>query len=627
MTRKIFISYRREPDAGIANYLAEILNQHDLEAYLDVNKLKMGAPFPAQLARAIEACDFFVVLLNIDTLDSDWVQREIEQAYQHGKVMVPIFIYRYAIPHPNTYSEAIQTLISYQGEIINNVTMPEDVQRLADKLLTAPLRSRVVPTSATSKMAILIVDDSEVWRDLIQETVEMLPNTTLDLVVVGYYDDAMQAILTKQFDLFILDKDLQDKENRTGLDLLKEIRDSALNCYAAAIILTAFGTVADTKFAHQLQVDDFLEKGKAGIDATHFIAEIPSYLRQARLRAAEAKAQDRRKLEFYFEENKLVSVIHRYDNDNRLITRKLIQPNIIIDDIDIATEYHHLRHAKDDAYSRRRRLGKDIYRQLFNNVQVNTILTEAQAFTSTDYLRFDFICNDNMFNVPFELLNNDAPDLCLRYPLALHFAESEGIDARSFRRFIADNQSTMVNVLLVSSDNTRDEEIDELEVVLKQNIANIGLEANIMVLKSQSASAEVFRQILQSNENLHFLHYAGPSNANLIFNDGTVALDELEVLLLNPKLRLLYLSQSIASDNENQTDSFAAMMRCSVRARIPATVSYRRPLNVDLSRITARQFYQALWRSLSVSEAALKVRNRLLREKSQDAFTLLLQGI
>jgi serine/threonine protein kinase len=114
---QIFLSYQREGASGWAQYFGrELKEKHGLSVFVDVERRDGAGQFPTRLARAIEECDVFVVLLGASTLESKWVREEIKLAYQHGRPMVPVFQESWVAPEVQRGSDPpLEALMSYDG--------------------------------------------------------------------------------------------------------------------------------------------------------------------------------------------------------------------------------------------------------------------------------------------------------------------------------------------------------------------------------------------------------------------------------------------------------------------------------------------------------------------------------
>lgn len=86
----IFISYRRIESSAFALLVLARLKQHSFEAFLDMT-LEPGEVWHAGLKERIQQYDYFVVLLSKDTLESQFVRKEILWAQEANLTILPIW--------------------------------------------------------------------------------------------------------------------------------------------------------------------------------------------------------------------------------------------------------------------------------------------------------------------------------------------------------------------------------------------------------------------------------------------------------------------------------------------------------------------------------------------------------
>lgn len=81
-----FISYRRRApdDARLASLLVSALRDAGHEVFIDVD-IPVGTDWSAEITRRIRWCDYLVVLLSEDSIDSEMVQGEIRLARHHRR--------------------------------------------------------------------------------------------------------------------------------------------------------------------------------------------------------------------------------------------------------------------------------------------------------------------------------------------------------------------------------------------------------------------------------------------------------------------------------------------------------------------------------------------------------------
>jgi hypothetical protein len=112
-----FISYSRKDAAKIAenlrNHIVRLDSSHDI--FLDVESIKAGADWKAELRRRIHACDFFIYIHSRKALESSYVTEELkwvrESELKTGirKLMVYRIGFAAMVPEISSYQVLDQT--------------------------------------------------------------------------------------------------------------------------------------------------------------------------------------------------------------------------------------------------------------------------------------------------------------------------------------------------------------------------------------------------------------------------------------------------------------------------------------------------------------------------------------
>lgn len=134
-----FISYRRTPSSAVATALqSKLESKHHIDAYVDTTRADgTRVQFPERLMAAIDESAVFVCLLGErdgeHTLESGWVLKEIQRAYDLQKFCIPVFQESY---RPlGEVPPAVEYLLGFDGVHIldqKNIMIDESVRRLAD---------------------------------------------------------------------------------------------------------------------------------------------------------------------------------------------------------------------------------------------------------------------------------------------------------------------------------------------------------------------------------------------------------------------------------------------------------------------------------------------------------------
>ncbi|MBF0109089.1 MAG: toll/interleukin-1 receptor domain-containing protein [Magnetococcales bacterium] len=82
--RKVFLSYKRDDSAAIAEQLFDALNRRGYDVFLDTAEVVPSTPFQIQLMHQLMDSDLLLLLDSPNLGQSEWVQKELQQAKEHG---------------------------------------------------------------------------------------------------------------------------------------------------------------------------------------------------------------------------------------------------------------------------------------------------------------------------------------------------------------------------------------------------------------------------------------------------------------------------------------------------------------------------------------------------------------
>jgi hypothetical protein len=86
---KIFLSYSRDDAGDFAEHIYKVLKNREYDVFIDLNNIKIGDTWANSIEKNISDCDFFVVILTIDSLMSSNVENEVLQAQKNNRIIVP----------------------------------------------------------------------------------------------------------------------------------------------------------------------------------------------------------------------------------------------------------------------------------------------------------------------------------------------------------------------------------------------------------------------------------------------------------------------------------------------------------------------------------------------------------
>ena len=94
---RVFISYSHH-DKTFARKLAGVLEGRGMKVWWDYDSLKGGQDWQKELELGIKQCDFFLVILTPEAVDSEWVGNEITYATLAQKTVIPLCLKNCDIP-------------------------------------------------------------------------------------------------------------------------------------------------------------------------------------------------------------------------------------------------------------------------------------------------------------------------------------------------------------------------------------------------------------------------------------------------------------------------------------------------------------------------------------------------
>jgi hypothetical protein len=142
---KAFVNYRRGDSPGIAARIFDRLTSHfgRESVYIDVDSLALGADFRATAQRAIESCDYFIVIIGPQWYGGDGTQDsrnvsapvvdEIEVALRANKLIVPILVEGATMPSPSSLPPGARELTFRNAlAVFSGVDFDRDMRRIIE---------------------------------------------------------------------------------------------------------------------------------------------------------------------------------------------------------------------------------------------------------------------------------------------------------------------------------------------------------------------------------------------------------------------------------------------------------------------------------------------------------------
>lgn len=159
---RIFISYRRDQDAGYAGWLCGLLNDHfgDHEVFRDIDDIEPGADFVQVIDDEMRQCDAVIVLIGPNWLTiqddkggrrldnpEDFVRREIAAALARNVRVIPALVRDAVMPGPHELPAPLRALARRNALQLSDARFKEDVSRLVSALEHALRKPAIGPSS------------------------------------------------------------------------------------------------------------------------------------------------------------------------------------------------------------------------------------------------------------------------------------------------------------------------------------------------------------------------------------------------------------------------------------------------------------------------------------------------
>jgi TIR domain/PASTA domain len=170
---RIFVSYRRKDSAGHAGRLFDRLRDHfgAASVFRDVDQLKAGDDFVEALARAVDSCNVFILVIGRDWVDArnergerrledpeDFIRLEVETALRRKVLVLPVLVEGAAMPDPASLPEPLRPLARRQAIELSEHRWDFDVQELVRRIEEVGGKRRVwtsVPFRAAAAALVL----------------------------------------------------------------------------------------------------------------------------------------------------------------------------------------------------------------------------------------------------------------------------------------------------------------------------------------------------------------------------------------------------------------------------------------------------------------------------------------
>lgn len=115
--RDVFISYKAE-EFDDAIWVKSVLENNGISCWMAPMSISGGASYATEIPRAIRACKVFVLMLSEKSQNSKWVPRELDQAINAGKTVLPFMLENCELKDDfNFYLTNVQRYAAYENKL------------------------------------------------------------------------------------------------------------------------------------------------------------------------------------------------------------------------------------------------------------------------------------------------------------------------------------------------------------------------------------------------------------------------------------------------------------------------------------------------------------------------------
>lgn len=114
--KQVFISYKSE-EYDDANWVKSVLEKNGISCWMAPMSIRGGSNYASEIPQAIKNCSVFVLILSKNAQKSKWVPRELDQAINENKIVMPFDIDDCALQDDfNFYLTNVQRYNAYQNK-------------------------------------------------------------------------------------------------------------------------------------------------------------------------------------------------------------------------------------------------------------------------------------------------------------------------------------------------------------------------------------------------------------------------------------------------------------------------------------------------------------------------------
>lgn len=130
--KDVFISYKAE-EFDDANWVKSVLEKNGVSCWMAPMCIKGGLSYATEIPRAIRNCKVFVLILSEKAQLSKWVPRELDQAINENKIIMPFMLENCSLKDDfNFYLTNVQRYAAFENKSAAIKKMLTEIKSVLD---------------------------------------------------------------------------------------------------------------------------------------------------------------------------------------------------------------------------------------------------------------------------------------------------------------------------------------------------------------------------------------------------------------------------------------------------------------------------------------------------------------
>lgn len=154
--KQVFISYKSE-EFDEANWVKTVLETNGISCWMAPMCITGGSSYAVEIPQAIRNCKVFVLILSEKSQTSKWVPREVDQAINENKIIMPFMLENCKLKDDfNFYLTNVQRYAAYESKVVAIEKMLREIKAILG-IKEAPQQEapqQAAPKQAVSKQAV-----------------------------------------------------------------------------------------------------------------------------------------------------------------------------------------------------------------------------------------------------------------------------------------------------------------------------------------------------------------------------------------------------------------------------------------------------------------------------------------